>query len=192
MSLSPNQHVPSRFAPAFVQSDLCDPVALVALLGDLVIEAPPAPTEGYAFEAAMCLVASQSPLARPAIDEPSPRPCATIELHEALVLSSRTRVLTRLLASVGGHLDAEETRALLAETARVARELIADLGPSAARMSTEPSLGAADRAAAAGALVLASHLAEAVGAVSRHPVGGRSSPGQQPALFGAAPARWLS
>ena len=89
---------------------------------------PAVASDGYAFESAMCLVESQSPLLRPAFDAPASQASTTIEEHENRVLLSRTRLLTKLLAGVRGYLDVEEWRMLLDAAGRVASELTAAIG----------------------------------------------------------------
>ncbi|NJL08011.1 MAG: hypothetical protein HC900_06930 [Methylacidiphilales bacterium] len=133
------------------------------MLLDDVLATPPAASGGYAFEAAMCLVESQSPLVRPALDDPAPHASATIEEHETHVLLSRTRMLTKLLAGVRGHLDAEEWRMLLDAAKRVAGELMAVLGPIVERIPTDPARTTADRASASAALAEARLLANGIG-----------------------------
>ena len=136
------------------------------LLNDVVAKPPAAATGGYAFEAALCLVEGQSPLVRPALDDPAPHASATMDEHETHVLLSRTRMLTKLLAGVRGHLDAEDWRMLLDAASRVSGELIAAFGPSAARLSTDSSRNAMARASAAAALAEARLLAEGIGILS--------------------------
>ena len=132
------------------------------LLDDVLATPPAAASGGYAFEAALCLVESQSPLVRPALDDPAPHASATIEEHETHVLLSRTRMLTKLLAGVRGHLDAEDWRMLLDAAKRVAGELTAVLGPIVERIATDPSRTTAERASASAALAEARLLADGI------------------------------
>jgi hypothetical protein len=70
--------------------------------------------EGYAFETALCLVESQSPVQRPAR--------ATREL------AGRILLVSKLLADMHGQLDAADTELLRLAAARVTSELIVVLG----------------------------------------------------------------
>jgi hypothetical protein len=75
--------------------------------------------QGYAFEAALCLIESQSPRLRPARATPGQ---ATQELV------GRIALVSDLLKGVHGQLDAADTQVLRSTAARVTSELIAVLG----------------------------------------------------------------
>lgn len=154
---------PISLKPAFDRPGHPVLLSVTTLLSDVVARPPAAATGGYAFEAALCLVEGQSPLVRPALDDPTPHASATVDEHETHVLLSRTRMLTKLLAGVRGHLDAEDWRMLLDAAKRVAGELTAVLGPIVERISTDPSRTTADRASASAALAEARLLADGIG-----------------------------
>ncbi|KAA5598139.1 hypothetical protein [Blastochloris sulfoviridis] len=191
MSLRSNaQPLSPSASPAF--AGLSASPAFAGLLADLVMK-PAAPTTGgYAFETAMCLVESQSPLARPAFGGLSAHLAATIEEREAQTLLLRTRMLARLLAGVRDTLDAADTRTLFKAAARVAGELMAVFGPSAVRVAADGSHAPVDRAAAATALtegrLLAEGIAVALDRLGRLPC----APCLAPRQAGTACARKLS
>ncbi|BAR97950.1 hypothetical protein [Blastochloris viridis] len=117
------------------------------------------PVGGYAFEAALCQIESQSPFMRPA--DTRPGHATSFAEREVAALAARIRLLARL-AGVGGQLRNDQARVLLATAARVAGELLAVFGPSAAKMASDPALSAAQRAAAATAATAARALAESI------------------------------
>jgi hypothetical protein len=145
---------------------------------DLPAIPPAAASGGYAFEAALCFVESQSPLLRPALDDPAPHARSTIEEHESHALLSRTRALAKLLASVRGHLDAEGLRTLLDAAGRVAGELKVALGSIASRVSFDPSRGHAERASASAALAEARMLVEGIGILADRLLEAQRLPGR--------------
>lgn len=136
--------------------------ALASLLHDLLAPTPVESTVGYAFEAALCQIESQSPAVRPAAGDAANGSKAQ---REAAALAARARHLARLLADVSRHLDAEDARVLYATAARVAGELITGFGPSATEVASDPALSPADRTAAMMAAAEARLLAEAIGVV---------------------------
>jgi hypothetical protein len=150
--------------------------ALASLLHNLLAPPPAASTDGYAFEAALCQIESQSPSVRPATGEPA----ATQPQREAAALAARARLLARLLGDVSRHLDAEDARVLYATAARVAGELIAGFGPSASTVASDPALSPADRMAAVMAAAEARLLAEAIGVVRDRLQTGARCPGERP------------
>jgi hypothetical protein len=158
--MSPMSHDAIRLQPALAQSPR--PTSATFMVDEHAN--PAVASDGYAFESALCLVESQSPLLRPAFDTPAPQASTTIEEHENRVLLSRTRLLTKLLAGVRGYLDADEWRMLLDAAGRVASELAAALGGNVERVATDPSRSDSERARASAALAEATLLAEAIGA----------------------------
>lgn len=183
---------PTCLKPAFNRPGQPVLPGVATLLSDVVAKPPAVATGGYAFEAALCLVESQSPLVRPALDDPAPHASATMDARETHVLLSRTRMLTKLLAGVRGHLDAEDWRMLLDAAARVSGELIAVFGPSAARLSTDPSRNTAERASAVAALAEARLLAEGIGILADRLRGGQSLPVRRSSEMVNGPAYGLS
>ena len=151
--------------------------ALAGLLHDLLAPAPAESTVGYAFEAALCQIESQSPAVRPVAADPAG---STQAQREAAELASRARLLARLLADVSRHLDAEDARVLYDAAARVAGELIAGFGPSASEAASDPTLSPADRTAAVMAAAEARLLAEAIGVVRDRLQTGARCPGDRP------------
>jgi len=75
--------------------------------------------EGYAFETALCLIESQSPLLRPAL---------AIQGAATLEWVGRIALVSRLLDGVHGQFDAADVQLLRSTAARVTSELIAALG----------------------------------------------------------------
>jgi hypothetical protein len=121
-------------------------------VADHVIRSRSAISGGYAFESALCLVESQSPLLRPADIRPGEAKVA-MAAREARELSSRVLMLTRLLDRVEGQLDSEEAHMLLDAAARVADEFVLVFGPGADSISIDPSATHEQRRAAAKALM---------------------------------------
>jgi len=130
-------------------------------------------TAGYAFETALCLIESQSPLLRPLFEPGTGDPAA--ERHTE-ALSSRIRQLTTLLDHLDGTLDADETRELLQAAGRVTGELIAVFGPSVDSRAIDPAVSRADRSIAADSLARARLLALRIS---------RASQGRAPVRFAA-------
>jgi hypothetical protein len=150
--------------------------AIAGLLYDLLAPTPADASVGYAFEAALCQIESQSPAARPAAAGRAPHPAATLAQREAAALAERTRQLARLLADVGRHLDADDARVLYATAAQVAGELIAAFGPGAAAVAADVALTPAERTAAVVAATEARLLAETIAIICDrlHPARGRA------------------
>jgi hypothetical protein len=130
-------------------------------VADHVIRSRSAVSGGYAFESALCLVESQSPLLRPVDIRPGEAK-VTIAARETQQLSSRGLMLTRLLDRVGEQLDPEEARMLLKTTERIADELVSVFGHSADSISIDPSATYEQRRAAAKALMSAYALQERI------------------------------
>jgi hypothetical protein len=190
--MSMTSHDPIRLKPPFDRPRVPIHPTVAMLLSDIPARPPAAATSGYAFEAALCLVESQSPLVRPALDDPAPHASATIAEHETHVLLSRSRMLTKLLAGVRGHLDADDWRMLLDAAARVAGELIAVFGPSAARVSIDPSQSAVERALAAAASAEARLLAEGIAILADRQRATQRLPGQRSLELAGGSGRGLS
>ncbi|MBB1093124.1 hypothetical protein HUU61_17775 [Rhodopseudomonas palustris] len=130
-------------------------------VADHVIRSRSAVSGGYAFESALCLVESQSPLLRPADIRPGEAKVATAE-RETRELSSRVLTLTKLLDRVHGQLTPEEAFLLLDTAGRIADELVLVFGPSADAVSINPSATDNQRGAATNALMNARSLQERV------------------------------
>jgi hypothetical protein len=130
-------------------------------VADHVIRSRSAVSGGYAFESALCLVESQSPLLRPADIRPGEAKVA-MALRETQELSARVLMLTRLLDRVGEQLDPEEARMLLETTERIADELVSVFGHSADSISIDPSATYEQRRASAKALMSACSLQERI------------------------------
>jgi hypothetical protein len=107
-------------------------------VADHFIRSRSAVSGGDAFESALCLVESQSPLLRPADIRPGEAKVA-MAARETQELSSRVLMLTSLLDRVGEQLDPEEARMLLEATGRIADELVSVLGHSADSIPIDPS-----------------------------------------------------
>ncbi|MDF3810902.1 MULTISPECIES: hypothetical protein [Rhodopseudomonas] len=114
---------------------------------------------GYAFETALCLVESQSPLLRPAERSEA---AGDIAQRHTQALSSRIWQLARLLDHVDGTFDADETRVLLQAAARVTSELITMFGPAAERRAIDATVSHAERGSAADCLARARQLAQRI------------------------------
>lgn len=121
-----------------------------------------ASTAGYAFETALCVIESQSPLLRPTPDRSISDPPAGIAERHTQALSSRILQLTRLLDHIDETLDADETRVLLDTAARVTSELIAVFGPSADGRAIDSTVSRVDRSMAADTLARARQLAQRI------------------------------
>jgi hypothetical protein len=151
------------FQPALDRTSHLIAPTVAALMVCVPANPPAAASGGYAFEAALCLVEGQSPLVRPALNDPAPHASARTEELETQVLLNRARTLTKLLAGVRVQLDAEEWRRLLDAAGRVAEELTAALRPIVDRVSTDASRSTAERASASAAFAEARLLAEGIG-----------------------------
>lgn len=116
---------------------------------------------GYAFETALCLVESQSPQLRPLSAQPA-RAAASAAVGQTHELSSRILLLSNLFNGLRGQFDINEQSVLLTTAHRVTTELIAAFGAGAGRLSTNPSVDAFDRRAAADARARAAILLERI------------------------------
>lgn len=162
--------------------------AIAGLLYDLLAPSRVEASVGYAFEAALCQIESQSPFVRPAATDRTSHPAASLAQREAAALADRTRQLARLLADVGRYLDAEDAQVLYATAARVAGELIAVFGPGAAAVAADAALSPAERTAAVVAATEARLLAETIAIICDR----LRRAGERPRHAAAAGARRLS
>jgi hypothetical protein len=142
-------------------SYLPDRASTRPLAADWAARCSVAHSGGYAFETALCLVESQSPQLRPLSARPA-RAATPAAVGQTRELSSRILLLSNLFNGVLGQFDLNERLVLLTTANRVTTELIAAFGLGADRPSTDSSVDAFDRRAAADARGRAAILLERI------------------------------